>query len=85
MLFKLSEEIAILHKKDLDKLLTLKGTKRPYFTRDQNELRSPEMIKGTDIFVECNLGANSIVSLCEDVLGLFGYADDLKIELEQDF
>ena len=61
-------------------MLLLKGRKRPYFTKNANELRLPEKIRGTDIFVETNLSANSIVSLCEDVLSLFGYKDSLKIE-----
>ena len=80
MLLKISEEISRLNRKDLDKLLALKGRKRPYFTKNKNELRSSEKINGTDIFVECNLSANSIVNLCKDVLNLFGYKDNLKIK-----
>lgn len=80
MLLKISEEISRLNRKDLDKLLLLKGRKRPYFTKNKNELRGPEKINGTDIFVECNLNANSIVKLCEDILNLFDYKDNLKIE-----
>lgn len=81
MLFKICEEIAILNSKDINKLLLLKGRKRPYFTRNPNELRSSQKINGTDIYVECNLSSNSIVSLSKDVLDLFGYPADLKIEL----
>ena len=80
MLLKLSEEISRLNRKDLDKLLLLKGRKRPYFTKNKNELRIPEKINGTDIFVECNLSANSIVNLCKEMLDIFDYKDDLKIQ-----
>ncbi len=80
LLLGICDEINNLHKKDFDKVLSLKGRKRPYFTKNANELRVPEKIKSTDIFVETNLSANSIVSLCEDVLSLFGYKDSLKIE-----
>ncbi len=80
LLLTICYEVNNLHKKDFDKVLLLKGRKRPYFTKNANELRVPEKIKGTDIFVETNLSANSIVSLCEDVLSLFGYKDSLKIE-----
>lgn len=80
LLLTICEKLYILHKKDFSKILTLKGRKRPYFTLNVNELRVPEKIKGTDIFVETNLSANSIVSLCEDALSLFGYKDSLKIE-----
>lgn len=82
MLLKVCEEIGILNRKDIDKLLLLKGRKRPYFTKNANELRVAEKIKGTDIFVETNLSANNIVTLSEDVLSLFGYKDNLKIALE---
>lgn len=80
LLLGVCDEINNLHKKDFEKVLSLKGRKRPYFTKNANELRVPEKIKGTDIFVETNLSANSIVSLCEDVISLFGYKDSLKIE-----
>lgn len=80
LLMIICEEIYNLHKKDFDKVLSLKGRKRPYFTQNANELRIPEKVKGTDVCVETNLSANSIVSLCEDVLSLYGYKDSLKIE-----
>ena len=73
-------EINNLHKKDFEKVLSLKGRKRPYFTKNANELRVPEKIIDTDLFVETNLSANSIVSLCEDVVSLFGYKDSFKIQ-----
>lgn len=80
LLLTICDEVNNLHKKDFEKVFSLKGRKKPYFTKNANELRVPEKIKGTDIFVETNLSANSIVSLCEDVLSLFGYKDSLKIE-----
>jgi len=80
LLLSVCNEINKLHKKDFEKVLSLKGRKRPYFTKNANELRVPEKIRGTDIFVETNLSANSIVSLCEDVLSLFGYKNSLQIE-----
>jgi len=60
--------------------LLLKGRKRPYFSKNKNELSSPKKIKGTDIFNECNLSANRIVSLCQERLILFNYKNDLKIQ-----
>jgi len=81
LLLTICDEIHDLHK-DFDKVLSLRGRKRPYFTKNANELRVPEKIEGTDIFAETNLSANSIVSLCEDVLSLFGYKASLKIESE---
>lgn len=74
------EVVSNLHKNDFNKVLSLRGTKKPYFTKNRDELRIPKKIKGTDIFVETHLSANGIVKLCKDVLSLFGYKDSLKIE-----
>ena len=82
VLLTVCEEVNNLHRNDFTKVLSLRGTKRIYFTRNPNELRLPEKIKGTDIFVETHWSANSIVKLCEDVLSLFEYKDALKIEAD---
>jgi hypothetical protein len=82
LLMTVCTQVYELNKKDFTKVLSLKGRKRPYFTLDANELRVPEKIRGTNIFVETNLSANSIVSLCEDVLSLFGYKNSLQIETD---
>lgn len=82
LLMGICEEVNNLHEKDFEKVLLLQGRKRPYFTKNYNELRLPEKIKGTDIYVETHWSANSIVKLCEDVLSLFGYKDKLKIETD---
>lgn len=70
-----------MHRNNFEKVLILQGRKRPYFTKNVNELRLPEKIKNTNIFVETNLSANGIVKMCLDVLSLFGYSkEDLTIE-----
>jgi hypothetical protein len=57
------------------------GRKRPYFSRNENELRFPQKINNTNIFVETNLSANSIVKICLDMVAVFGYSsNDIKIE-----
>ena len=84
MLLKVCEIMLSSHRENFDKVLNLAGRKRPYFTKNPNELRSPERISGTDIFVETNLSANSIVRLSKSILQLFGYSEkDLKIELRK--
>jgi negative regulator of replication initiation len=81
MLIKLCEIFNSTHRDEFDKLMSLAGRKRPYFTRNENELRAPQKINKTDIFVETNLSANNIVKICLDMLALFGYSrSDLKIE-----
>jgi len=65
---------------EFQKVLQLEGTKRPYFSKDPNPLREPKKINNTDIYVETNLSANSIVQLSKIVISLFGYQDnDLTI------
>ena len=64
------------HREYFKNVLTLTGRKRPYFSIDPNQLRNPERIRGTNIYVETNLSANSVVKLTTKILELFGY--DLK-------
>ncbi len=69
------------HGSEFEKVLNLVGRKRPYFTRNPNELRIPQEIGGTNIFVETNLSANQITKICSNMLSVFGYPEDaLKIE-----
>lgn len=83
MLIKVCDIMASIHRDSFDRVLNLVGRKRPYFTKFPNELRVPEKIDGTDIYVEVHLSANSIVKLSKDIIGLFGYKpNDLSIEIE---
>lgn len=70
------------HREQFDKVINLVGRQRPYFTRNPNELRNPERINNTDIYVETKLSANSIVKLSKSVIALFGYREnDISIEV----
>jgi predicted type IV restriction endonuclease len=86
LLIKLGNIISNLHRGEFEeKVLVLKGRKRPYFTNNKNELHEPEKspkINDTNIFVENNLNNNLIVKIAYDLIGLFGYSkDDLTIEV----
>lgn len=81
MLMKIANLMLSAHIEQFDKVLNLVGRKRPYFSRNPNELRSPERVNNTGIYVETNLSANSIVKLSKSIIALFGYKeDDLSIE-----
>lgn len=83
VLCRISEILYQTHRSDFNQVLTLKGRKRPYFTKDESLLREPKIIEGTDIYAETGLSANSIIKLCHDVIALFGYTKtDLKIFTE---
>jgi hypothetical protein len=86
MLLKVSSIMAELHKDRFDEILTISGSKRPYFSRNSADLRSPNLIEGTDVFVEVALrNADSILRLCKNVLSKFGYSEsDLSIETQED-
>ena len=82
MLIKITDLMLHAHGEQFYKVLNLVGRKRPYFTRNPNELRAPERINNTEIYVETNLSANSIVKLSKRIIELFGYReDDLSIEV----
>lgn len=81
LLIKLCEILNATQGAEFNKIVSLKGRKRPYFSRNKDELWNPRKISNTDIFAETNLSANSIVKICFDVLALFGYSkNDLKID-----
>lgn len=64
------------HRDQFFQVLSLVGRKRPYFTKDSNELRVAEKIDDTDIFVEINVSANRIATLSKRIIELFGYSKD---------
>ncbi len=75
LLMTLTAKLATTHGADFRRVLSLKGRKRPYFSEKSEVLRIPKNVNGTEIFVESNLSANSIVRLCKDLLFLFGHTD----------
>lgn len=83
LLFQLCEILQEKHGSEFEKVLTLRGRKRPYFSRNKNEMFFPQKISNSDIYAETNLSANSIVKICYDMLALFGYSqDDLVINCQ---
>ncbi len=82
VLTSLCELIYEQHQDEFSKVLELRGRKRPYFSADGSELRKPRQLAFTSIFVESNLSARAINSLCNEVVKLFGYqTDDFKISV----
>lgn len=81
LLIALCNILNATHRSDFDKTLNIVGKKRPYFTLNANELRAPQKINNTNIFVETNLSANYTVKICLDMLAVFGCSSsDLRIE-----
>ena len=81
MLTSLCNYFASTNAKDFEKVLWISNEQKPRFSRYGDQLRMPEKIKRTDIYVETKLGPDEVVRTCGKLLAEFGYSkDDLKIE-----
>lgn len=64
-----------------ERVVSIRGKKRPYFSEDADELRDPLEIEGSALYVEGNLSANDIVKLVEKtVAAVLGF--DARFEIE---
>ncbi len=80
MMISLCGIMVAAHKDDFDKVLWSTSQNRSFFSRTDGDLRHPERIPHTSIFVEVNLSPNDTVKLAQSVLAAFDYpASDLKI------
>lgn len=81
-LLELCNIIKTEHRDRFDNVLELKGRKRLYFTRNENQLTKPKRIPSTDIFIETNLSARNIAVVCGCLLDRFGCRkEDLRVKL----
>ena len=80
LLTGLCDYFAAIHSKDFEKVLWISGEDKTYFSRYSDQLRIPEKIKGSDIYVETKLRPDEIVKTSRSLLSEFGYdATDLSI------
>jgi hypothetical protein len=80
LLTGLCDYFAAIHSKDFEKVLWISGEDKTYFSRYSDQLRIPEKIKGSDIYVETKLGPDEIVKTSRSLLKEFGYeATELSI------
>jgi hypothetical protein len=77
VLTHLCDYFASIHSKDFEKVLWISGENKTYFSRYQDQLRIPEKIKKTDIFVETKLSPDEIMKTSKALLEEFGYSKDL--------
>ncbi len=83
VLIGLCQDLYRVHGTDFGRVLTLRGRRRAYFSRDSRGMTSPQEIPGSGIYAETNLSANSIMDQCNNLLGLFGYSrNQLQVEVE---
>ena len=77
MLPKVCSIMASQHKDRLEELFLIKGDKYIYFSRNKGDLKSPELIEGTDIYVETSYAKGMLLKIAKDVATLFGYPEDI--------
>jgi hypothetical protein len=66
---------------DFEKVLWISDDQKPRFSRYSDQLRIPEKIKRTDIYVETKLNPDEVVLTAEKLLKEFGYSkNDLSID-----
>ncbi len=75
VLIGLAEELYSRHPDDFEKVLSLRGRTRQYFSRDGDSLFQPCALGASGYFAETNLSANDILKRCHELLALFEYPD----------
>ena len=77
MLPKVCAIMASRHTDRLENILTIKGDKHTYFSRNPDELKSPELIEGTDIYVKTDFHTGMLLHVSKKVISLFGYPENI--------
>ena len=77
----LSNYFAASHTKDFEKVLWITDDQRTCYSRYSDQLRIPEKIKGTNIFVETKMTPDEVVNTAEKLIEEFGFdRNDLSID-----
>jgi hypothetical protein len=81
MLTSLSDYFASVNRKDFEKVLWISNDQKARYSRYGDQLRIPEKVKRTDIYVETKLTPEEVVRTSCQLLAEFGYNKDaLEIE-----
>jgi len=82
MLTTLCAYFASANKKDFEKVLWISNDQKARFSRYGDQLRMPEKIKRTDIYVETKMNPGEVVRTCYQLLAEFGFnKNDLDLEV----
>jgi hypothetical protein len=69
--------LAAAHTVDFEKVLWISDDQKVLFSRYSDQLRMPEKIKRTDIYVETKLSPDMVVKTVNKLLKAFGYGKDV--------
>jgi predicted type IV restriction endonuclease len=76
MLTTLCDVFAVAHAQEFEKVLWLYDDQKHLFSRYSDQLRFPEKIKKTNIYVETRLAPEEVVKTVGDLLTRFGYGHE---------
>jgi predicted type IV restriction endonuclease len=77
----LCDYLASTHEKEFEKVLWISDNQKPYFSRYSDQLRIPEKIQETDIYVETRMIPDEVAKTAIKLIEAFGYSpDDLSID-----
>ncbi len=77
----LCEYLVSAHEKDFEKVLWISDNQKPYFSRYSDQLRIPEKINETDIYLETKMIPDEVAKTAHKLIEAFGYSqDDLSID-----
>lgn len=83
ILMRLCEILQARHQQQFARVLELRGSRCPYFSRDPKDLREPRQIRSSGIYAETSHSANSAVTRCKQVMHVLGHSPDaLRIEAQ---
>ena len=72
VLLTVCEVVREKHPKEFNRVLSLRGRSRSYFSTDPGQLFKSAEVPGSNIHAETNLSANDIARRCQEVLELVG-------------
>lgn len=80
---KLSDYFAAANQKDFEKVLWISDDQKTCYSRYSDQLRMPEKIKGTDIFVETKMTPDEVVKTAKKLIEEFGFdRNELSIDAQ---
>ncbi|WP_139276701.1 transposase [Spirulina major] len=75
----------LYHNKDFAKVLQIKGKKNAYFSKHSDDLKNPEKISGSGIYIETNLSSNQIIKFVHRIITHFDYPENcIQIVLDEE-
>ena len=77
MIPKICSIMASKYGNDFERILSLKGNKNLYFSRNKDDLYYPELIDGTDIYAETWFTKNGFLRQSKKIVALFDYPEEI--------